>query len=306
MTCFGTSAALHRRVHEGGRRAGAGARPERAAQRRLDRLAAVARGLPLGLRQARRGRRGCSRRAAARTCARRSSAASRRCPSTRASCRPASLGADVEAWDEDGNAADRRGRRARDHRADAVDADLLLGRRGRRRGCARATSTMYPGVWRHGDWIEITDARDGDHLRPLGLDDQPRRDPHGHERDLPRRARRSTRSSTRSWSTSRGGRRRAGCRCSSCCARARRSTTTWSSAIATRIREDCSPRHVPNEVHAIAEVPRTLSGKVLEVPVKRILMGAAAGQGREPRLARRTPRRSTTSSTSRSARDEAG
>jgi acetoacetyl-CoA synthetase len=26
-------------------------------------------------------------------------------------------------------------------------------------------------------------------------------------------------------------------------------------------------------VHAIAEVPRTLSGKVLEVPVKRILMG---------------------------------
>jgi acetoacetyl-CoA synthetase len=41
-----------------------------------------------------------------------------------------------------------------------------------------------------------------------------------------------------------------------------------------RIREDCSPRHVPNEVRQIAEVPRTLSGKVLEVPVKRILMGA--------------------------------
>ena len=43
--------------------------------------------------------------------------------------------------------------------------------------------------------------------------------------------------------------------------------------IARRIREECSPRHVPNEVRAIAEVPRTLSGKVLEVPVKRILMG---------------------------------
>jgi acetoacetyl-CoA synthetase len=39
------------------------------------------------------------------------------------------------------------------------------------------------------------------------------------------------------------------------------------------IREQCSPRHVPNEVFQIAEVPRTLSGKVLEVPVKRILMG---------------------------------
>lgn len=44
-------------------------------------------------------------------------------------------------------------------------------------------------------------------------------------------------------------------------------------AIRKRIREDCSPRHVPNEVHRIAEVPRTLSGKALEVPVKRILMG---------------------------------
>jgi acetoacetyl-CoA synthetase len=39
------------------------------------------------------------------------------------------------------------------------------------------------------------------------------------------------------------------------------------------IRERCSPRHVPNAVYRIAEVPRTLSGKVLEVPVKRILMG---------------------------------
>jgi acetoacetyl-CoA synthetase len=45
-----------------------------------------------------------------------------------------------------------------------------------------------------------------------------------------------------------------------------------------RIREDCSPRHVPDEIKQIAEVPRTLSGKVLEVPVKRILMGTPASQ----------------------------
>jgi len=49
-------------------------------------------------------------------------------------------------------------------------------------------------------------------------------------------------------------------------------------AIKARIREDCSPRHVPDEVLQIAEVPRTLSGKVLEVPVKRILMGVPAQQ----------------------------
>jgi acetoacetyl-CoA synthetase len=48
--------------------------------------------------------------------------------------------------------------------------------------------------------------------------------------------------------------------------------------IKQRIREDCSPRHVPNEVRAIAEVPRTLSGKVLEVPVKKILMGTPPDQ----------------------------
>lgn len=43
--------------------------------------------------------------------------------------------------------------------------------------------------------------------------------------------------------------------------------------IRRQIRSDCSPRHVPDEIEQIAEVPRTLSGKVLEVPVKRILMG---------------------------------
>jgi acetoacetyl-CoA synthetase len=49
-------------------------------------------------------------------------------------------------------------------------------------------------------------------------------------------------------------------------------------AIKTRIRQDVSPRHVPDEILQIAEVPRTLSGKVLEVPVKRILMGMPAQQ----------------------------
>jgi len=49
-------------------------------------------------------------------------------------------------------------------------------------------------------------------------------------------------------------------------------------AIKRRIREDCSPRHVPNEIREIAEVPRTLSGKALEVPVKRILMGTPPEQ----------------------------
>ncbi len=43
--------------------------------------------------------------------------------------------------------------------------------------------------------------------------------------------------------------------------------------IARAVRERCSPRHVPDAAFAIAAVPRTLSGKIVEVPVKRILMG---------------------------------
>jgi acetoacetyl-CoA synthetase len=43
--------------------------------------------------------------------------------------------------------------------------------------------------------------------------------------------------------------------------------------IRTRVRSDCSPRHVPDAVLAVPAVPRTLSGKALELPVKRILMG---------------------------------
>ncbi|HYI80419.1 MAG TPA: acetoacetate--CoA ligase [Thermoleophilaceae bacterium] len=48
--------------------------------------------------------------------------------------------------------------------------------------------------------------------------------------------------------------------------------------IARHVRVECSPRHVPSNVYAIAEIPRTLSGKVLEVPVKRILMGTPPEQ----------------------------
>lgn len=43
--------------------------------------------------------------------------------------------------------------------------------------------------------------------------------------------------------------------------------------IKAEIREALSARHVPNEIYAIPEVPRTLSGKKLELPIKRLLLG---------------------------------
>ncbi|HEX2766735.1 MAG TPA: acetoacetate--CoA ligase [Candidatus Limnocylindria bacterium] len=53
--------------------------------------------------------------------------------------------------------------------------------------------------------------------------------------------------------------------------------------IASELRTQLSPRHVPDEIVAVPTVPRTLTGKKLEVPVKRILTGtppdAAAARG---------------------------
>ena len=43
--------------------------------------------------------------------------------------------------------------------------------------------------------------------------------------------------------------------------------------ISAAIRTQVSARFVPNEIVEIAEVPRTLSGKKLEVPVKKLLLG---------------------------------
>jgi acetoacetyl-CoA synthetase len=43
--------------------------------------------------------------------------------------------------------------------------------------------------------------------------------------------------------------------------------------IAGELRRSLSPRHVPDAIHGVSGIPRTLSGKKLEVPVKRILTG---------------------------------
>ena len=45
------------------------------------------------------------------------------------------------------------------------------------------------------------------------------------------------------------------------------------SRIKNKLKTDVSPRHVPNEIYQIDEVPYTLSGKKLEVPIRKILLG---------------------------------
>ena len=53
-------------------------------------------------------------------------------------------------------------------------------------------------------------------------------------------------------------------------------------AIAAAIRTELSPRHVPDALHTIPAVPRTISGKKMEVPVKRLLDGESLEQVANP------------------------
>ena len=54
------------------------------------------------------------------------------------------------------------------------------------------------------------------------------------------------------------------------------------------IRQALSPKHVPNEIIAVPAIPRTLSGKKLEVPIKRIVAGRVAGGRRQCRCGRQS------------------
>ena len=52
--------------------------------------------------------------------------------------------------------------------------------------------------------------------------------------------------------------------------------------IRRRIRESLSARHVPDELFAVPAIPRTLSGKKLELPIKRLLLGQPLEQSVHP------------------------
>jgi acetoacetyl-CoA synthetase len=52
--------------------------------------------------------------------------------------------------------------------------------------------------------------------------------------------------------------------------------------IKATLRAELSPRHVPNEIRPVPGIPRTLSGKKLEVPVRKILLGTPAAEAADP------------------------
>jgi acetoacetyl-CoA synthetase len=186
------------------------------------------------------------------------------------------LGAAVEAWDEDGRPLTGQvGELVITQPMPSMPVFFWGDPDGSK--LRESYFSTYPGVWRHGDWIEITDREtaiiygrsdstinrggvrmgtseiyravlaDDDVLDALVV-------------DVPR-------DGAESWMPLFVVLREGVALDDELVARLKR-----------RVREDCSPRHVPNDVLAIAEVPRTLSGKALEVPVKRILMGTPPDQ----------------------------
>jgi len=57
---------------------------------------------------------------------------------------------------------------------------------------------------------------------------------------------------------------------------------TLTGAIRAALRKQLSPRHVPDEIVSVPGVPRTLSGKKLEIPVRKILLGTPVTEAADP------------------------
>jgi acetoacetyl-CoA synthetase len=190
------------------------------------------------------------------------------------------LGCAVYAWDEDGNSlTDEVGELVITEPMPSMPLYLWGDDDPAHPGSRLRDSyfAMYPGVWRHGDWIRITprggaviSGRSDSTINRMGVrmgTAEIYRAALGVEEVLDALVVDVPRQDSELWMVMfvvlREG---VGL------------DEELTAEIKSRIREDCSPRHVPNEIRQIAEVPRTLSGKVLEVPVKRILMGTPPEQ----------------------------
>jgi acetoacetyl-CoA synthetase len=201
------------------------------------------------------------------------------------------LGCAVEAWDEQGRSlSDEVGELVITEPMPSMPLFLWGDEDGER--LRESYFSMYPGVWRHGDWIRITPrggaviyGRSDSTINRQGVrmgTAEIYRAAGAVEEvldalvvDIPGRGGEGNRVAGRS---AIGGPAPRAAELRMVLFVVLRDGATLDedliAQIKRRIREDCSPRHVPNEVLQIEEVPRTLSGKVLEVPVKRILMGA--------------------------------
>jgi acetoacetyl-CoA synthetase len=181
------------------------------------------------------------------------------------------LGASVESWDEQGRSLTGEvGELVITRPMPSMPLFLWGDEDGSR--YRESYFDTYPGIWRHGDWIEITERgtaiiygrsdstinRGGIRMGTSEIYRAVLTDPDIVDAlvvDIPRPG-------TEGWMP-----------LFVVLAEGAELSEDLKKRVAREIREYCSPRHVPNEMVEVQSVPRTLSGKVLEVPVKRILTG---------------------------------
>jgi acetoacetyl-CoA synthetase len=181
------------------------------------------------------------------------------------------LGAAVEAWDEEGRALTGEvGELVITKPMPSMPLYLWGDEDGSR--YHDSYFDVYPGVWRHGDWIEITErgtaviyGRSDSTINRggirMGTSEIYRAVLADHEIvdalvvDIPKPG-------TEGWMP-----------LFVVLADGAEMSDDLKRRVAAEIRTYCSPRHVPDELVVVEKIPRTLSGKVLEVPVKRILTG---------------------------------
>ena len=181
------------------------------------------------------------------------------------------LGMKVEIFDDEGRSLRGAERRARLHGAVSLDAGRLLERSRRAASIGAAYFERFPSVWCHGDYAELTEHGGARDLRPLGRGAESRRRADRHGRDLSQcRAAREIAESVavgQDWARRRA--RRA--------VRALQPGLKLDEALENRSRRD--PRRTPRrgtcpaKILAVADIPRTMNGKIAELAVRDVIHG---------------------------------
>ena len=209
---------------------------------------------------------------AARTSSPASRSATRCLPVYRGELQCRGLGMKVEVWDDAGRAGHRRERRARLHARPSRPCRSASGTTRTAQRYRAAYFERFPGVWHHGDYADADAARRPRDPRPLRRRAEPGRRAHRHGRDLPPggAARRSAESVVVGQES---GQRRARRPVRAPARRARRSTRRSRERIRRRIRANTTPRHVPAKILQVPDIPRTISGKIVELAVREAIHG---------------------------------
>ena len=183
-----------------------------------------------------------------------------------------SLGAKVEAFDEEGNpVVGKVGELVLTEPLPSMP--LFFWGDGDGSRYRESYFNVYPGVWRHGDWVQITRrgtviiyGRSDATIKRLGV--------RIGTSEVYRAVESITEVADSMAVELEGAEENGRLMLFVTLVPGRKLDAELDARIRSRIRTDLSPRHVPDEVIEAPSIPKTLSGKKLEVPIRKVLMGA--------------------------------